>query len=181
MLPPLADVVLDPRHHGLVDLLLRPDIELVARGYLHELVERKEEKLLVVDHLLEMMLGEGVRLLEEVATGVRVGEGPDAEAVRRVELPLQELAADVLDLLQLQETGGRQEGLHVGLLHHDVRVVTEVDERLHGGLLHIADRDFGLARLRHLASEHGTKVRRTRRQDDSEIGAMVSMVPWFWG
>ena len=95
MLPPLADVVLDPRHHGLVDLLLRPDIELVARGYLHELVERKEEKLLVVDHFLEMMLGEGVGLLEEVATGVRVGEGPDAEAVRRVELPLQELAVDV--------------------------------------------------------------------------------------
>jgi hypothetical protein len=40
---------------------------------------------------------------QQFAAGVRVGERPDAQAVARVELALQELAARVLDLRQLEQ------------------------------------------------------------------------------
>jgi hypothetical protein len=53
------------------------------------------------DHLLKVVLGELVGDPQKLVTGMRVGEGPDAEAVGGVELTLEELAADVLDLGEL--------------------------------------------------------------------------------
>ena len=56
-----------------------------------------------------------------------------------------------LDFLQLQETGGRQQGLDVVLLHRDFGSVTEVYEELHRRLVDVAYRHFRLPRLCQLA------------------------------
>ena len=49
--------------------------------------------------------------LQQVAAGVRVGEAPDAQAVGRVQLAEEELAAGIAYAVQLQQTGGREQGL----------------------------------------------------------------------
>ena len=67
--------------------------------------------------LLEVVLGELVGDAQQLAAGVRVGEGPDAQAVGGVQLPLEELTAGLLDLSQLEEAGGGQQRLHVAFLH----------------------------------------------------------------
>lgn len=67
--------------------------------------------------LLEVVLGELVRDAEKLAAGVRVCEGPDAQTVGGVQLPLEELAAGLLDLSQLEQAGSGEESLHVPLLH----------------------------------------------------------------
>lgn len=50
-------------------------------------------------------------LAEELRAGVQVGEGPDAQAVGGMQLRLQELAADLLDVHQLEEAGCCQQDL----------------------------------------------------------------------
>lgn len=52
-------------------------------------------------YLLEIVLGELVCDAEQLAAGVRVCEGPDAQAVGGVQLSLEELAAGLLYLSQL--------------------------------------------------------------------------------
>lgn len=68
-------------------------------------------------HLLEVVLGELVCDAEQLATGVRVCECPDAQTVGGVQLPLEELAAGLLDLSQLEQAGSGEESLHIPLLH----------------------------------------------------------------
>lgn len=63
------------------------------------------------------MLGELVRDTEQFAAGVRVCKGPDAQTVGRVQLPLEELTAGLLDLSQLEQAGSGEESLHIPLLH----------------------------------------------------------------
>ena len=78
---------------------------------------------------LDVSLGGG----EQVHAAVQVCEGPDAEAVGGVELALEELAARVPDIRQLQQVGGGQQRLHVVLGHvhlAGVDVVYEYVERL---------------------------------------------------
>lgn len=52
-------------------------------------------------YLWKVLLRELISDPEEFSTGVSVCEGADAEAVGTVQLPLEELAAHILDLLQL--------------------------------------------------------------------------------
>lgn len=63
------------------------------------------------------MLRELVCDAQQLAAGVRVCKGPDAKAVGGVQLPLEELAAGLLDLSQLEQAGSREESLHIPLLH----------------------------------------------------------------
>lgn len=56
-------------------------------------------------YLLKVVLGELVRNAEQLAAGVCVCEGPDAETVRGVQLPLEELTAGLLDLSKLEQAG----------------------------------------------------------------------------
>lgn len=62
------------------------------------------------------MLGELVCNAEQFAAGVCVCEGPDAQTVGRVQLSLEELAAGLLDLGQLEKAGSREQRLDVSLL-----------------------------------------------------------------
>lgn len=68
-------------------------------------------------YLLKVVLGELVCDTQQLAAGVRVGEGSDAQAVGRVQLPLEELTAGLLDLCQLEKAGCGEERLHISLLH----------------------------------------------------------------
>lgn len=68
-------------------------------------------------YLLEVVLGELVCDAEQLAAGMCVCEGPDAQTVRGIQLPLEELAAGLLDLSQLEQAGGREESLHIPLFH----------------------------------------------------------------
>lgn len=63
------------------------------------------------------MLRELVCDAEQLSAGVCVCKGSDAKAVRRVQLPLQELAARLLDLSQLEQAGSREKSLHIPLLY----------------------------------------------------------------
>ena len=53
----------------------------------------------MLHHLLEVVLGELVRDPQQVSAGMGVGEGPDAEAVTRVKLSLEKLAANILTII----------------------------------------------------------------------------------
>lgn len=68
-------------------------------------------------YLLEIVLGELVCNAEQLAAGVRVCKGPDAQTVGGIQLPLEELAAGLLDLSQLEKTGCREQCLDVSLLY----------------------------------------------------------------
>ena len=54
---------------------------------------------------------------QELETSVEVGEGPDAEAVGGVELRLEELAASVPHICQLEQVGGGEQRLDILLRH----------------------------------------------------------------
>jgi hypothetical protein len=56
-----------------------------------------------------------VGLVKQLRAGVEVGEGADAQAVGGVQLGLQEVAAGVPHVRQLQQAGGRQQNL----IHRD--------------------------------------------------------------
>src|SRR6218665_1268009 len=75
----------------------------------------------------EMLLRVLIGLPQQVSTRVRVRKRPNPETVRRVKLLLEEVAADVLYLGELQQTGGGQKRLHVALLDNDRRRVAEVE------------------------------------------------------
>ena len=94
-------------------------------------------------NLDDVVVREVVGDAEQLAAGVRVGERAYAEAVGGVELALEVLAAHLLHLLQLQQTGGGQEGLHVVLLDHQAARVAEVDERVERRRVHLVDVDLG--------------------------------------
>lgn len=68
-------------------------------------------------HLLEIVLSEFVSDAEQLAAGVSVGEGSDAQAVGGIQLPLEELAAGLLDLCQLQQASRGEQSLDVPLLY----------------------------------------------------------------
>ena len=51
VLSPLLHVVLDPAHDGVINLLLRADIELLAADDVHQLIDRQQHKLFAFHHL----------------------------------------------------------------------------------------------------------------------------------
>lgn len=111
------------------------------------------------------MLCEFVSNPQQLAARVSVSKSPDAQAIGRVQLSLEELAAGLLDLGQLEEASSWQQGLHVALFHGDLRGVGEVDEQLHGALVDVPDHHLGLPRLRQLPGEHGSEIGAAGRQD----------------
>lgn len=66
--------------------------------------------------------------------------------------------------------------LYVALLDDDVCGVAELDELLHGLLVHVPDGDLGGARLRQLAREHRAEVRAACWQDHT--GTQASHTSW---
>lgn len=80
----------------------------------------------VSHHLLKVMLGELISNTQQLSAGVSVGEGPDAQAVRGVQLPLQEFTAGFLNLCQLQQAGSRQQSLHISLLHSHLQATKQL-------------------------------------------------------
>lgn len=68
-------------------------------------------------YLLKIVLGELVRNAEQLAAGVCVCKGPDAQTVGGIELPLEELAAGLLNLSQLEKTGCGKQRLDISLLY----------------------------------------------------------------
>lgn len=111
------------------------------------------------------MLCEFVSDPQQLAARVSVSKSPDAQAIGRVQLSLEELTASLLDLGQLEKTSSRQQGLDIPLLHGDLRGVGEVNEQLHGALVDVPDDHLGLPRLRQLPGEHGSEVGAAGRQD----------------
>ena len=105
MLSPLHDVILDPGHDRAIHLFLAPHVQLVTGAHFNQLLQRQEQKLFVLHHLLEAVLGELFRDPEEFSAGVRVCEGPNAQAVGGIQLTFQKLTAHVLDLLELAKKG----------------------------------------------------------------------------
>lgn len=73
------------------------------------------------------MLGELISYSQQLSAGVSVGEGPYAQAVRGVQLPLQELTAGFLNLCQLQQACSGQQRLDITLLHCHLRTTPEVN------------------------------------------------------
>lgn len=86
MLPSLNNVIFDPSHDRRVDLLFRSHVQLVTGTHLDQLLEGKEQELFVLHHFLEAVLGKLFRDPKEFPTGVSVGEGPNSQAVRGIQL-----------------------------------------------------------------------------------------------
>src|SRR6218665_2296641 len=95
----------------------------------------------------EMLLRVLIGLPQQVTTRVRIRKRPNPETVRRVELLLEEVTADVLYLGELQQTGGGQKRLHVALLDNDRRRIAEVEEQFHRVLVDVPYRYFRLPTL----------------------------------
>jgi hypothetical protein len=104
---------------------------------------------------------------KKLSARMRVCKRPYAQAIGRVELSLEELAANVLDLSQLQEARRWQQSLHVVLLDLDVGRVAKVYEQFHGVLVYVSDDDFSLPRLGQFVGEHGSEIGAARAEDDS--------------
>lgn len=116
-------------------------------------------------YLLEVVLCEFVSNPQQFTARVSVSKSPDAQAIGRVQLSLEELTAGLLDLGQLEKASSRQQGLDIPLFHSDLRRVGEVDEQLHGPLVDVPDHHLGLPRLRQLPGEHGSEIGAAGRQD----------------
>ena len=84
-----------------------------------------------MSHLSEVPLNVGLCRGEELEAAVEVGEGPDAEAVGGVELGLEELAAGVPHIGQLEQVSGGEQRLdivlgHINLTSNNVNTITTV-------------------------------------------------------
>lgn len=155
-----------------------------------------------VGRVVQRRAHHGFRKLSHAQTVLRVQ--PDTEhsystdsGIRRLSVHLQrhspllqEGAAGVFDVLQLEEAGADQESLNVLLVDGDVAAVREVDESLQSaaaqtlvildplalnisylppGLpgVHALHEDLVLLTLHHVVGEHGVEVRDGGRQDDA--------------
>lgn len=87
-----------------------------------------------------------------------VGKGPDSEAIGRIQLFLKKIAADVLDLCQLEQAGCRKKSLNVRLFDDDRGRVAKVEQQLHGILVDVFYDDLFLFKLLH-ASDDGSEVK----------------------
>lgn len=116
-------------------------------------------------YLLEVVLCEFVSNPQQFTARVSVSKSPDAQAIGRVQLSLEELAAGLLDLSQLEKASSWQQGLDISLFHSDLRGVGKVDEQLHGPFINVPDHDLRLPRLCQLPSEHGSEVGAAGWQD----------------
>jgi hypothetical protein len=103
MLSSFANVEFEPSHHGAENLFFRAHIELITRNYVDQLRYGKQKKLFTLHDFCEIVLSKFVCDAKELSARMCVCKRPNSQAVGRVELSLEELAAYVLDLGQLQE------------------------------------------------------------------------------
>lgn len=68
-------------------------------------------------YLLKIVLGKLVCNAEQLAARVRVGKSSDAQTIGRIQLPLEELTAGLLDLSQLEKASSREQCLDVSFLY----------------------------------------------------------------
>lgn len=93
-----------------------------------------------------------------------ISERSNSQAVLRIQLSLEEFAANVLDLGQLEKTSSWKQRLNIRLLNYDVRSVAEIDQQFHRILVDVPDGHLGLTRLFQLACEHRAEVWRACRE-----------------
>ena len=55
-----------------------------------------------------------------------ISKSTNTKAVRRIELTLQKLAADILYFCQLQETGSREKSLNIAFLNCKSRAIKRI-------------------------------------------------------
>lgn len=121
-----------------------------------------------------MLFYVGLGIVEELHAGVEIGKLPDAQTVAGVQLGLQEVAAGVPDVGELQEVGRRQQNLHVVLVHLHGGRVHVVDEQLQGAGVDALEGDPRLARLLE-AGEHRVEVGAAGGQDHA-VGVDLDVV-----
>lgn len=102
------------------NLVLVLDAEVLASQDLNQLLFCQRQELLPALHLQEVRVDVALGELHQVVTGDLLGELEKADAVQRVDLPLQELAAELHHLGELQHVGGDDQLLNVVLpdAHH---------------------------------------------------------------
>jgi len=125
---PGGKVVSHPVDDGGEDSLLGANVQLTVGDQLANLLEGQQQELLGAHHLLEVLQGVLVGSRVELLAGVGVREASDAQAVGRVKLAQQELAARIPHGVHLQQSGGRQKHLHVLLGDRDLAGVGVVDQ-----------------------------------------------------
>lgn len=88
------------------------------------LFQWQEHELLRLGHLHKVLQDILVGGLEQLAAGVRVSEASDAQAVGGVQLAEEELTAGVPHPVELQQAGGREQGLKRGQLQVEIHQVS---------------------------------------------------------
>jgi len=125
---PGGKIVSHPVDDGGEDSLLGTNVQLTVGDQLANLLEGQQQELLGAHHLLEVLQGVLVGPRVELLAGVGVREAADAQAVGRVKLAQQELAARIPHGVHLQQSGGRKKHLHVLLGDRDLAGVGVVDQ-----------------------------------------------------
>jgi len=87
-----------------------------------------------------------------------VGKGPDAQTVGGVELGEQEVRTGLRDVVQLEQTGGWQQQLHVFLRHGYRLAVDVVDQKLQCQGVDAVEQNFALTTFGHVGAKHGLFV-----------------------
>jgi len=105
-----------------------------------------------------MLLDVGLCVIEKFHAGMNIGKLPDAEAITRIQLSLQEVAAGISHIRELEQVGGGQEDLHVILVYLHRGSVYVVDEQLQGPSIDTLEGDPRLPRLLE-TGEHRIEVR----------------------
>lgn len=97
----LRQIVGDPLHDSVEDVLFACHVQFVAGDDVDELIDRQAEELFALLDIDEVLLRVAVGNAQQFAARVRVGEGANAETISRIELFLQELAAGYLNFFDL--------------------------------------------------------------------------------
>lgn len=120
VLPSFPQILQNPLHGSYEHLVLVLDAQVLAAQDLHQLLLGERQELLAALHLQEVRVDVALGELQQVVAGDLLGELEEADAVERVHLPLEELAAQLHHLAQLQHVGGHDQLLHVVLpdAHH---------------------------------------------------------------
>ena len=148
VLQPALEVALHPLDHRLVHFRLTGHAQVVAGYEFDDGEERQGAKLLASPDVGEVFLGISLGLGVKLGAGVEIGEGHEPETVAWTQPLLEEAAAVLAYLLELEEIGCGEELLNVLLADFDVSRVYEVDHLLHGGRVHLFQQDNVLATLR---------------------------------
>ena len=148
VLQPALEVALHPLDRRLVHFRLTGHAQVVAGYEFDDGGERQGAKLLASPDVGEVFLGVSLGLGVKLGAGVEISKGHEPETVVWTQPLLEEVAAVLAHLLELEEVGRGEELLNVLLADFDVPRVYEVDHLLHGGRVHLFQQDNVLATLR---------------------------------